>query len=57
MAMTACEDGGCHLTCGFEVIEPNGDIQARRLAVHQLDHRNTGDFDHLQGARRVRTFG
>ena len=46
-----------HLACSFEVIKPDGDIEARRLAVHQFNHRDTGNFDHFQRARGMGTFG
>ncbi|MNE50672.1 hypothetical protein D3C80_1452600 [compost metagenome] len=48
--------GGGHLACGLKVVEPDGDIQTRGLAVHQLDNRNTGDFNHFERARSVSTF-
>ena len=54
--MTASDDGRRHLARRFEVIEPNGDIEARRLAVHQLHHRDTGHFNHFERAGSVGTF-
>ena len=54
----AAGDNRCgHLPGGFKVIKPDSDIEARRPAVHQLHHRNAGDFNHLQGARRMSAFG
>ena len=38
-AMPARNNGGSHLACRFKVIKTDGDIEARRLAVHQLHHR------------------
>ena len=57
MAVAAGDDRRGHLPGGFKVIKPDGNIETRRPAVHQLHHRNAGDFDHLQGARRMGAFG
>ena len=46
-----------HLPGRFKVIKADGDIEARRLAVHQLHNRDTRHFNHLQGARRMGSFG
>ena len=46
-----------HLPGRFKVIKADGDIETRRLAVHQFHDRDPCDLDHLQGARRVGSFG
>ena len=57
MTVPAGDDSGCHLTRGFEVVKADGDIQARGLAVHQLNHRDTGNLNHFQRTGRMATFG
>ncbi|CWZ84846.1 Uncharacterised protein [Salmonella enterica subsp. enterica serovar Typhi] len=47
MTMTTRDNRGGHLTGGLEVVKTNGNIETRRLAVHQFHHRNPGDFDHF----------
>ena len=57
MTVPAGDNSGSHLTRGFEVVETDGDIQTRRLTVHQLNHRDTGNFNHFQRTGRMATFG
>ncbi|SRN28021.1 Uncharacterised protein [Shigella flexneri] len=45
--MPTSNNGGSHLACRFKVIKTDGDIEARRLAVHQLHHRDPRHFNHL----------
>ena len=55
--MPAGDNGRRHLARRFEVIKADGDVEARRLAVHQLHDRNTGHFNHFERAGSVGTFG
>lgn len=48
MTMTTRDNRGGHLTGGLEVVKTDGNIETRRLAVHQFHHRNPGDFDHFK---------
>ncbi|MOA27073.1 hypothetical protein D3C78_1479160 [compost metagenome] len=54
--MPTRKNGGGHLAGGLKVVEPDGDIQARGLAIHQLNDRNTGDFNHFERAGGVSSF-
>ena len=55
--MTMIDNRRGHLSGRFKVIKADGDIEARRLTVHQLHNRDTRDFNHLQGSRRMGPFG
>ena len=56
VSVAAGNYGRRHLARRFKVVEANGDIQTRRFAVHQFNHRDTGHFNHFQRARGMRTF-
>ncbi len=57
MAMAFLQNGVGHLARRLNVVKTDRHIQARRDAVHHLNHRNACGFDHAQAGGGVGALG